>query len=248
MRTLPPLLFLTPLLFCGAALASQIRPATGQPGVESFSKDETPTVAFCEMVKNPQLYFDKSIRIAATLEQAEEGQYLSDDRCVVSHDEQIGVGYAETDEKQRELRNRDITKIHAIEYGNRAMVIAVGILRNVSRRDFAWYHYRFDIVRFEVISHLTVPYDGTLQGGITYRAAVRGDKRFGLSLVIPLRMPEHYAARIEWTNLSEFPALKRLRNSAREQQIVFSVLSEEVRHMTERRWNRTVQCKIISVE
>lgn len=221
--------------------------AADQSVETSSIAEEIPTVDFCEMVKNPKLYFDKTVRLKATLEQATEAQYLRDERCVLSHDEQIGVGYAAVSEAERDARTKVIREIRSSEYGSRAKVTVIGILRNSSRRSFAWYQYRFDLIRFEDISHVIVPYEGELQGGKTYRARVRGDNRADLSLVIPLRMPEHYAVLIEWTNLSEFPALEDLRKSSREQQIVFSVLSDQMKQMTERRWNRTIQCKIISV-
>jgi hypothetical protein len=212
------------------------------------AQEEVPTVAFCEMVKHPELYFDKSVRLTARLELAEEAQYLSDDKCLLSHDEQIGVSYAISPERERDLPNKELTQIRSMEYGNRASVTVVGMLRNSSMRAFAWYHYRFDIIRFEKISHVIVPYEGTLQAGSTYRAVVHGDKRFRLSLVMPLRVPEYYAVRIEWTNVKEFPSLKRLHRTRREREVVFSVISDQSKQMTERRWNRTILCKVIRVE
>ncbi|MBV9209688.1 MAG: hypothetical protein JOZ52_03610 [Acidobacteria bacterium] len=149
---------------------------------------------------------------------------------------------------QREARLRDVLKMQNIEYGGRARVTVVGVLRNKSRRDFMWYHYRFDILGFEEIAHVVVPYEGALQAGTTYRASVRGDRRRGLSLVPQVRMQEHYALLVEWTNLKEFPALKRLRDGSGQQQIVFSVISDEIKQIDVMRWNRTIQCKIIRVE
>ena len=221
--------------------------AANQAGGASSVADEIPTLDFCEMVKNPKLYFDKTVRLKATLELATEAAYLRNERCVLSHDEQIGVRYAAANEAERDALTKVVREMRSSEYGSKAKVTVIGILRNSSLRSFAWYQYRFDIIRFEDISHVVVPYEGELQGGKTYRARVRGDSLADLSLVIPLRMPEHYAVMIEWINLSEFPMLKDLRNSSREQQIVFSVLSDERKQMTERRWNRTLQCKIISV-
>jgi len=94
-----------------------------------------------------------------------------------------------------------------------------------------------------------VPYEGTLQGGKTYRAAVRGDRDSGLSLAIPFRVRnEHFAVRVEWINLTEFPALARLSSSSPEQWIVFTVVSYQTKQMTVQRWNLTVECKILSVD
>jgi hypothetical protein len=166
----------------------------------------------------------------------------------LSHDEQIGVGYVDGRKREIDLNNEELTTIRSIEFGSRANVSMIGILRNSSMRAFAWYHYRFDIIRFEEISHVIVPYEGTLQAGVTYRAPVRGDRRSGLSLVEPLRPVEYQAVRIEWTNLSGFPALRRLYQTRRELRIVFSVVSDQNKQMTERRWNRTIRCKVIGVE
>jgi hypothetical protein len=225
---------------------SGFRPRPEAIGV--LAQEKVTTVAFCEMVKHPEFYFDKSVRLTARLELAEEAQYLVDDKCPLSQDEQIGVRYVNLSAQERNLTNKEITQIRSMEFGSQASVTVVGMLRNSSMRAFAWYHYGFDINRFEEISPVIVPYEGTLQAGFTYRAAVRGDKRFRLSLAIPLRVPEYYAVRIEWTNVNKFPALKRLQSSRREREIVFSVISDQSKQMTERRWNRTILCKVISVE
>ena len=214
---------------------------------EPLDDSEIPTVAFCDTVKNPQLYFDKTIRLTATLTQAEEGQYLSHDDCPLSHDEQIGVGYADYGKGSAERIRKTLDEFHSGEYGGRANVTVEGILRNESRRDFVWYHYRFDIIRFESVSHVVVPYEGELQAGMTYLARVRRDRGSGLALALPLRIPMHYVVRIEWTNLNAFPELKSRSKKQVERQIVFSVISDQTRQMTANRWNRTIQCKVIRV-
>ena len=158
--------------------------------------------------------------------------------------------------------------------GIHPQVTVVGILRNVSRRAFDSYRYRFDIIRFEDIQkkmpeqsfgdevttvdfcelaknprrYSTERCESTLDAGKTYRAVVRGDKELDLVLVPPLRMFSHWAVSIEWTNLREFPELEKLRDSSTQQLIVFSVISDENKQMTAQRWNRTVKCKIIRVE
>jgi hypothetical protein len=210
---------------------------------------EIPTVDFCEMVKNPKLYFDKRVRIRAKFTMAEEAAYLSDDKCPLSHDRQIGVGHPEVrDDRQRDLINDEIRKISTREYAGRAIITIGGMLRNSSRRDFAWYQYRFDILSVENVSPVILPYERELQAGVTYSAAVRGDQDSGLALVPPPRINLHHAMRIEWTNVGEFPELEKLRHGSLQQQILFTVLSDEIRQMTASRWNRTLTCKIIRVE
>jgi hypothetical protein len=165
------------------------------------------------------------------------------------NDRQIGVGHPEVgDERQRDMLNAEFRKISTREFGGRAIVTIGGMLRNSSRRDFAWYQYRFDILSVEDISPVILPYERELQAGVTYSAAVRGDRDFGLALLPPPRINLHHAQRIEWTNLSEFPELEKLRPGSQEHQIVFTVLSDEINQMTVSRWNRTLTCKIIRVE
>jgi hypothetical protein len=53
---------------------------------------------------------------------------------------------------------------------------------------------------------------------------------------------------VDWTNLDEFPALKRLSRDASERKIVFRVTSDDIRYLGARRWRRIVSCKIIAVE
>jgi hypothetical protein len=95
-------------------------------------------------------------------------------------------------------------------------------------------------------AQVVVPFEGNLQVRVTYRALVRRTRE-GISTVISLRFPEHQAIRVEWINLREFPALRRRRGNG-ELRIVFTVISDQIRQMTVRRWNRTVKCRVIRIE
>lgn len=214
------------------------------PAVEN----EVPTVGFCEMVKHPRRYFDKPIRVTATLQLGIEASYLGDDACPLRQDDQIGVRYKSPDEQSQNLLNSEIRRIQSIEYSGRARVTVVGILRNSSLHGFAWYRYRFDVSRVENISPMVVPYEGALQASTTYRALVRRDANFGLTFVTRLRTQAHVAVNIDWTNLDEFPALVGRDDSSIERQIVFSVISDQHKQMTQSRWNRSLECKILRVE
>src|SRR5258706_3545751 len=178
------------------------------------------------MVKHPEGYFDRTIRIIVTVEPRIEGTTLNDVRCVRSHDDQIGVGTVEV-AKQAPSFAKGFAKIRSGKAGEQPRVTAIGILRNKSRRAFEWYRYRFDIIAFEDIhqdaAETIITFSGTLRAGMTYRAIVQSDKDFGLSLVSPLRIPLHQAARLEWTNLKEFPGLEKLRDRS-DKQIVFRVI------------------------
>ena len=209
--------------------------------------DEVPVIAFCELVKNPKLYFDKSIRVTANLELATEGSYLRDENCVVSRDDQIGVRYTSDNDERRELINREIRKIRSIEYGSRAKVTVVGTLRNQASRSFAWYGFRFDVSRIETVSPVVLPYVGILRDGLTYSGTVRPDSLRGLVLVTPVRMKPGIATRVEWVNLEAFPALKA-GDPTLESQIIFTVVSDQTTQMTEHRWNRTLELRIVSID
>lgn len=217
--------------------------AANQRGTE-----EIPTVGFCEMVKHAPAYFDKTVRLVARYEMATEGRYLNDANCPLTHDQQIGAGSGVLNPKQQEILNAQLRKIARSEYGGRAVVTVVGVLRNSSLRAFAWYQYRFDIVRVEAISPVTVPYEGELQASVTYLANVSTGDRGSLSLVPALRLREHHATRIVWTNLNDFPKLRHLTDKARVRRILFTVLSDDIREMTATRWNRTIRCKIVHVD
>jgi hypothetical protein len=225
-----------------------LAPEIARSQTKASPSDEIPTVGFCEMIRRPQLYFDKTIRVTATYVMGYEAQYLSDDACPLGHNDQIGAYSAIDDGVPNKVLNDKLREVSSSEYGGRARLTMIGILRNKSRRDFASYKYRFDVIRLEEVAHLVVPYEGELQGGKTYRALVRGDKSQGLALVTPVRMPLHYGLFVEWTNLDKFPALERLAEGEREQQIVFSVIGDERKQMTVSRWNRTVKIKIIRLE
>jgi hypothetical protein len=90
-------------------------------------------------------------------------------------------------------------------------------------------------------------FGGTLSSGRTYRGMVRADQDFGLSFELPLRILPHHAMRLEWTNLDQFPVLKSL-GGRQQQQIVFRVVSDEVRQASELRWDRTVRLEILLIE
>ena len=222
----------------------------GSSLVHPYQQAEIPTVDFCEMVKHPGLYFDRTIRITATFQFGDEGSNVFDVRCVQSYDDQIGV-YPVTPEKQARSFQKDFLILHEGRFGEHPRVTMTGILRNISRRDFHWYRHRFDIIGFEKMgrdpAQEIISYDGTLQPGFTYRATVRADRDFGLVFESPLRSPAHQAVRLEWTNLKKFPELQRMRKTD-QRQIVFRAISDEVRQMSPQRWNRTVSLEILLVE
>lgn len=217
----------------------------GSAGSSQSSSDEIPNVDFCSMVRNPRLYFNKTVRIEATWQSGDEFAYLTQDRCAPKSRDEIAVGWAEQPLKEEIISN--VRKIQSHEYGGRAIIRAVGILRNPGKY-YGYFRYRFEILRIDEVAHIVVPYEGDVDAGKTYRAQVRGDEHFGIALVPQLRLLFHHSYFINWINLSEFPALQKLVESEGVRQIVFSVISDERRQMTATRWNRTLELKIIRLE
>lgn len=207
--------------------------------------DAPEAVAFCEMVAAPAQFLDRPVVVEARFEQATEGSYLSHPQCPLPRDDRIGVGAIELVEGDRAQRVDAMRRLSAIEYGGRADVRVVGVLRDAPLRGFASYRYRFDVARFERIAHVVLTYEGVLQLGQTYRAQVRRHGRAELALVEPLRIPAHHGLRLEWTNRTAFAV--PLRPSAPDW-ATFSVVGDVIRQVDERRWNRTVTLKILSVE
>ena len=238
---LPSLLFVSILVL--------VAPVIGRS--QSSQKEEIPTVHFCEMVKHPELYFDRTIRITAFYELGYEGSNLNNVHCVRSHDDSIGVRFAPLDEGHTKLINWHVQRIRSGKFGPQPRVTVVGRLRNQSRRAFAWYRYRFDIIRFEDIhddvTQRIVSYSDSLQKGVTYRGMVKTDTTSGLVLVSPMRIPPHHAVSLEWTNLTNFPVLQRLQSRS-EKQIIFKVNEDNLKQVEPNRWNRTFRLAILLVE
>lgn len=208
--------------------------------------DQVKTIDFCELSRNPRRYFNQTVRIQAQWQTGNEFSYLLDNRCPPAAAHDIAVRFV-NDETQREVIKQNVDKIMSHEFGGRAKVTAVGVLRNPGKY-YGYFRYLFEVIRFEEITHVVVPYESTLDPGKTYRATVRGDKDLGLVLVPPLHMFSHQAVSIEWTNLSQFSTLAELRDSSAQRVIVFSVISDERKQMTPQRWDRTVKCLIVRVE
>lgn len=232
--------FVITLLGINSSVIAQTRVSQ----VPSLRPEMVREVDFCEIVKQPQRFFDQTVRITTTWRQGDEFSYLNDDRCPAKPSYDIAVSFAA---KKDEVTSTNLAKLSEREYGGRATITAVGILRNPGEY-YGYFRYRFEVDRLEDVTHVIEVYQGTLDAGKTYRAVVRGDKEFGLLLVPPLHNEFHYAVRIEWFNLSGFPELKKLLGTSDERTIVFSVISDERKQMTERRWNRMIECKIIRIE
>jgi len=242
MKALIPALILTLFALASSSLKAQPKP---QPTPKQSSAPETVrTVDFCELVRQPRRFFNQAVRIKARWQQGHEFSYLTDDRCPPRFRYEIAVRMGD---KQDAATRTNLAKLQEREYGGRALITSVGSLRNPGKY-YGYFRYSFQVSQLEDVQHVITPYEGTVEAGRTYRAVVRGDKELELVLSPRVRLEFHYAYRIEWINLSEFPELKRLHETSGERTIVFSVISSERKQINERGWNRSLQMKIVRVE
>jgi hypothetical protein len=237
------LLFLA-ILFC------PLHTGNAQTEVQGNKNPDIPTVSFCELSKNPRRYFNKTIRISATMMTGDEGgASLYDPRCPQDLF-RIGAQLVRIDDAQWKELEGQIAKFSK-QVIDQPRITVTGILRN-QPLNYIWYsrtRYRFDILSYESRrddeSEKIQSYSGDLQTERTYRAVVEGDKNFGLNLRPPLKIPIHHSYHLDWTNLDKFPRLKSLRVSSRSSYVLFRVLAVEVEYMGDRRWNSNFRLQIL---
>lgn len=245
----------TMLLACALALAfnplaylnTRFVPAAPQSQSKNLKTDEIPTVSYCEMLKNPQLFFSKTVRVRATWERATEGIYLRDRTC----QEKVAVGFGQAGREQWcERASRNFQKIYDEKFSGKAEIVVVGTLENRrSKNPFVNYRYLFVANCIEKVMMAGDAYQGTLEEGHTYRARVKCDGEQGPALLTRVSVPYHHAVRVEWANLEKYPQLKPRAGAGCEREIVFQVLSKQIVKVAgQRRWNVTYNCKILEVE
>ena len=133
-----------------ALLLTVLSSASPPPLQKVAGQKQVPTIQFCELVKHPEAYFNRPIRIAATMGLGAEGSTLYDARCSRSHNHRIGVGFVELSRQDKSLE-KQFELIRNGQWDANPRVVIVGILRNKSRRDFESYRYRFDLIRVESV-------------------------------------------------------------------------------------------------
>jgi hypothetical protein len=93
-----------------------------------------------------------------------------------------------------------------------------------------------------------IVFEGWLKEGNTYRALVAYDLDQEWRTVVPLRLPFHHAARIEWLNLKDFPRLNKPESGVYQKQFVFEVVEQKTGKVEgQDRWNTIYYCRIIVV-
>ena len=242
-----------------AIVASLIFPVIISAEGGNSKMEDIPSVSFCELVKNADLYFGKQVRLTATFMQATEGQYLKDDTCdklgigpYAKTREKLGIKFPAGDKKFIDEINQNLQKARSFGDGH-AIVEVIGTLRNESPHSFVWYDRCFEILQFVSVKPAIRRYDGNLEIGNVYRATGKCNKEDGITLNIRVQVPYHHAGRIEWDNRGSFRELTDELIPGSERQIVFKVISKDVvtvptQPPNRSRWNTTYHCEIIRFE
>lgn len=226
--------------------ANEILRITVEPGPTSAGGiEDVSTISFCEMIRNPQLYFGRLVRVKTTWARGYEGIYVKDPECPSPI-----IGYS-SGEKQRWCDQMPQSLERMKQFGSQAEILVVGTLENKSRRGgFVSYDHLFVATCIEKVGPAKHKYEGFLDEGQVYRAEVRCDKARGLWPVIPLHQEATLTeVRIVWTNLSKYPALKKSPANNCQRRVIFQVLSARTMKVAGReRWRATYTCRIIEVE
>lgn len=206
-------------------------------------------IAFCNLVKNHELYFGQKVSINADLTYADPFSFFNDAECDRPEQgqfrtkEKVGVGFAGNSGEQDALKAKLLT-IRDPRFAGRARVYVTGILRVDTARSESGFNYRFDLADLSTMEPIYVPYQGKLEAGWMYSDTFDHVVKRGLQLSSPLKIQFHHAARIEWTNVDKFPYL----GYDGRKYITFRVLSREINIIGRSRWNDTYTCEIIDVK
>jgi hypothetical protein len=157
--------------------------------------------------------------------------------------ERIGIGFDPKMTGGRDIMSEALRKIDLAIYGRRARVRVQGILRDARARALDSYDYRFFIERFISADKIVPWFEGELKAGWAYAHTFQHVKEKGLQLGLPLKMPLHHVAVVEWTNEDKFPLLRK----SGVRWMTFRVVSKETRQVEGNRWNDTYICEILEV-
>ena len=208
-------------------------------------KRVVPAITYCEALKNSRRYLGKRVSIYADLDYTGPRPYLTDEctatvtGAVLPH--RIGVEYNELGKMYGSISGV-IENARVKPFYGHARLLASGRMNDDgSGLD----RYSFEIDEYLGFRPLVVPYQGLLEPGRTYSDTIRhpGGKA-ELSLSSPLRPIPHHTARIEWTNLTEFPRLLKPGLMG----ITFHVLTKTAKQVADARWKTTYICEVLKVE
>jgi hypothetical protein len=208
-----------------------------------------PAITFCEMMKNREYYFGRTVNIYADLEFNERQLYLHDPECDTAAmgeartTERIAVGYTPDPDKNLPMFETIAYPIRWA-WGGRARVFVTGVLRDESKLPNFAYSYRFEIAEFKSVERIVLPYEGTLEVGWFYSDTFDHVAQNGLQLSSRLTPIPHHAARIEWANAISYPLV----NKSGRRHIIFRVVSKETTRISNNRWNDEYTCEIVELK
>jgi hypothetical protein len=209
-----------------------------------------PNVSFCDLIRYRDYYVGKPASINANLELHGPIQFLNDPNCdtpasgTARTKERIGVEYPPKKGEAPGVWAARTAQLSTSRFGGRARVLITGILRHDPDRARDSYAFWFEISDFKTVEPIVLPYQGRLETGWTYSDAIDQIEGKELALSSRLKMPLHHAARIEWTNLESFPALK----TGGRKYLTFRVVTKVIQPMGSGRWNDEYVCELIEVK
>lgn len=227
-----------------------------------------PTVNFCYLSKHREQYTGRRYGVYAEIDYTRFMPFISDPACTddvvdpFRPKDRMSIGYGVEGKEMADLRAR-LESIRIRPFFGRASVIIYGTLSVEKRNASLVETYRFDITEIKTMNPITDAYKGKLEPGRLYmhtfentahgrrRGACQADGDIPIDttadpgcILPPVIAPGHHAARVEWTNLDKFPALRHKGLVG----ITFLVVSRNVVKIDKSRWNDTYVCEIIKVE
>lgn len=211
---------------------------------------EIPGLSYCGLLQDREYMAGRRVIIYADLEiGVDGGTYLHEPECdrpemgTARTSERIAIGFDPKVTGGRDIMTEALQKVDTAVYGRRVRVQVEGVLREEKNRMLESYRYRFFIARFIRVDKIVPWFEGELREGWAYSHTFNHVKEKGLQLGLPLKLPYHHAARVEWTNADKFPLLRK----SGVRYMTFRVVSKETRQIERLRWNTTYVCEIIEV-
>ncbi|MEO6391104.1 MAG: hypothetical protein ABIP75_04575 [Pyrinomonadaceae bacterium] len=210
-----------------------------------------PAITFCELIKNHEYYFGRTVSIYADLDLNGQLPFLNDPECDKPEmrdrrtKEKIAVGYLVKKGETTTALENQTNSIKGPRFGGRARVFITGKLRDETQRALDSFPYRFEISEFKAIEPSVTAFAGELNEGWMYFDNFTYLKEKGLPAAYSTRLKflPHHAARVEFTNEANVPALR----SSGIRDIVFRVLKKSTQKMTANRWNDLYTCEILEL-
>lgn len=210
-----------------------------------------PAITFCELIRNHEYYFGRTVSIQADLDLNGQLPFLNDPECDRTEvrdrrtKERIALGYfvkkGETTTALEILTN----SIRGPRFGGRARVFITGKLRDETQHALDSFNYRFEISDYKTIEPSVTAFAGVLNEGWMYFDNFAYVKVKGLSAAYDSRLKflPHHAGRVEFSNEANFPAL----GTSGVRDIVFRVVKKSTQKMTANRWNDLYTCEILEL-